>query len=117
MARANTVGNRLSVNPKTKAMSQTVRMPSPRTTAVTPLNPRKAPAQLSGRRLLRQRADLLLRQQFHRSILFAPKWRPKLQLGLPQFCSVLIAGCRRGAAAAAAQTEPRSPRRCVGIGE
>jgi hypothetical protein len=31
MARANTVGNRLSVNLKTKAISQTVRMPSPRT--------------------------------------------------------------------------------------
>src|SRR6516164_7375047 len=31
MARANTVGSRLSVNLKTKAISQTVRMPSPRT--------------------------------------------------------------------------------------
>src|SRR6516164_3986154 len=43
-----------------------------------------------GRWLLRQRADLLLRQQFHRSILFAPKWRPKLQLSLPQFYSLLM---------------------------
>jgi hypothetical protein len=31
MAKANTVGSRLSVNLKTKAISQTVRMPSPRT--------------------------------------------------------------------------------------
>jgi hypothetical protein len=33
MARANTVGSRLSVNLKTKAISQTVRMPSPKTAA------------------------------------------------------------------------------------
>ena len=31
MASANTVGSRLSVNLKTKAISQTVKMPSPRT--------------------------------------------------------------------------------------
>jgi hypothetical protein len=37
----------------------------------------------------------LLRQQFYRSILFAPKWRSKLQLGLPQLFSLLIAARRR----------------------